>query len=67
MVLEMIAIGVIGAVYVTGNKDRKEKMRNIGFGIVDVTKDVVIGATIKTKELVKKIKEKNDSKPTDSN
>lgn len=46
MLLEMITIGAIGVTYLTGDKNRKEKMRKIGSSIVDVTG--------KTKELVKK-------------
>lgn len=67
MVLGIITIGVIGVTYFTGSKERKEKMRKIGSGIVDVTKEVAVEVAGKTKELVKKIKESQDSKPTDDN
>jgi hypothetical protein len=42
-------------------------MRKIGAGIVDVTKEVAVEVAGKTKELVKKMKEKQDSKTTDNN
>jgi hypothetical protein len=67
MVLELITIGAIGVTYFTGSKERKEKMRKIGSGIVDVTKEVAVEVAGKTKELVKKIKENQDSKTTDNN
>ena len=67
MVLGIITIGAIGVTYFTGSKERKEKMRKIGSGIVDVTKEVAVEVAGKTKELVKKIKENQDSKPTDNN
>lgn len=67
MVLGIITIGAIGVTYFTGSKERKEKMRKIGSGIVDVTKEVAVEIAGKTKELVKKMKEKQDSKPTDDN
>jgi hypothetical protein len=67
MVLGIITIGAIGVTYFTGSKERKEKMRKIGSGIVDVTKEVAVEVAGKTKELVKKMKEKQDSKTTDNN
>ena len=38
MVLEAITLGVIGAAYVTGDAERKQKMRKIGSDFVDVAK-----------------------------
>lgn len=38
MVLEAITLGVIGTAYVTGDADRKQKMRKIGSEFVDVAK-----------------------------
>ena len=38
MVLEAITLVVIGAAYVTGDADRKQKMRKIGSEFVDVAK-----------------------------
>lgn len=67
MVLGIITIGAIGVTYFTGSKERKEKMRKIGSGIVDVTKEVAVEIARKTKKLVKNIKEKQDSKSADNN
>ena len=67
MVLELITIGAIGITYFTGSMERKEKMRKIGSGIVDVTKEVAVEIAGKTKKLVKNIKEKQDSKSADNN
>ena len=67
MVLGIITIGAIGVTYLTGDKKRKEKMRKIGSGIVDVTKEVAVEIAGKTKKLVKNIKEKQDSKSADNN
>ena len=36
MVLEAITLGVIGVAYITGDDDRKQKMRKIGSEFVDV-------------------------------
>ena len=65
--LEIITLSAIGVTYLTGDKNRKEKMRKIGAGILDVTKEVAVEVAGKTKELVKKMKEKQDSKTTDNN
>lgn len=67
MVLEIITLSAIGVTYLTGDKNRKEKMRKIGAGILDVTKEVAVEVAGKTKELVKKMKEKQNSKTTDNN
>lgn len=67
MVLEIITLSAIGVTYLTGDKNRKEKMRKIGSGIVDVTKEVAVEIAGKTKKLVKNIKEKQDSKSADNN
>ena len=40
MVLGAITIGAIGVVYFTGNTVRKQKMRQIGSQVADVTKDI---------------------------
>lgn len=54
MVLETITIGVIGLTYVTGDDNRKAKMRKIGSEIVEVAgdtlKDVIdLGKTVTEK------------------
>ena len=61
MVLEVITLGVIGAAYVTGDAERKQKMRKIGSDFVDVAKSTAIDAVAFTKKTIQKIKtEKNN-------
>ena len=67
MILEIITIGAIGLTYFSSNEERKEKMHKIGSEIVDVTKEVAIEVAGKTKELAKKIKEKQNSKSSKNN
>lgn len=58
MVLEIITLGAIGVIYLTGDKERKDKLKKIGSGVVDVTKDVTRDVAEKTKTLIKKYKAK---------
>ena len=57
----LIALGVIGVTYVTGDSERKQKMKNIGSQIVEVTKEATVSAVKTTKTLVQKIKAKHDA------
>ena len=57
----LIALGVIGVTYVTGDSQRKQKMKNIGSQIVEVTKEATVSAVKTTKTLVQKIKAKHDA------
>ena len=52
---------VIGVTYVTGDSERKQKMKNIGSQIVEVTKEATVSAVKTTKTLVQKIKAKHDA------
>lgn len=61
MILELIILGVIGVIYVTGDSERKAKMRTIGKGIIDVTKEVVIDVCKITKSFMTKLKTKKES------
>ena len=61
MILELITLGVIGVIYVTGDSERKAKMRTIGKGIVDITKEVVIDVCKITKSFMTKLKTKKES------
>ena len=55
MVLEAITLGVIGAAYVTGDTDRKQKMRKIGSEFVDVAKTTASDTVAFTKKTIQKI------------
>lgn len=57
----LIALGVIGVTYVTGNPQRKQKMKNIGSQIVEVTKEATVSAVKTTKTMIQKIKAKHDA------
>ncbi len=57
----LIALGVIGVTYVTGDSQRKQKMRNIGSQIVEVTKEATVSAVKTTKTFVQKMKAKHDA------
>lgn len=57
----LIALGVIGVTYVTGDSQRKQKMRNIGLQIVEVTKEATVSAAKTTKTFVQKMKAKHDA------
>lgn len=64
MVLETITIGFIGLTYVTGDEDRKAKVRKIGSEIVDVAgetlKDVIdIGKSLTEKVRYSQMKKEN--------
>ena len=61
MILELIILGVICVIYVTGDSERKAKMRTIGKGIVDVIKEVVIDVCKITKSFMTKLKTKKES------
>ncbi len=56
MVLEAITLGVIGAAYVTGDAERKQKMRKIGSEFVDVAKTTASDTVAFTKKTIQKIK-----------
>ena len=62
MVLEAITLGVIGAAYVTGDADRKQKMRKIGSEFVDVAKTTASDTVAFTKKTIQKIKAKKADK-----
>ena len=62
MVLEAITLGVIGAAYVTGNADRKQKMRKIGSEFVYVAKATASDTVAFTKKTIQKIKAKKADK-----
>ena len=57
----LIALGVIGVTYVTGDSERKQKMKNIGSQIVEVTKEATVSAVKTTKTMIQKIKAKHDA------
>ena len=57
----LIALGVIGVTYVTGDSQRKQKMRNIGSQIVEVTKEATVSAVKTTKNMIQKMKAKHDA------
>ena len=57
----LIALGVIGVTYVTGDSQRKQKMKNIGSQIVEVTKEATVSAVKTTKTMIQKIKAKHDA------
>lgn len=56
MVLEAITLGVIGAAYVTGDAERKQKMSKIGSEFVDVAKTTASDTVAFTKKTIQKIK-----------
>lgn len=62
MVLEAITLVVIGAAYVTGDADRKQKMRKIGSEFVDVAKTTASDTVAFTKKTIQKIKVKKTDK-----
>ena len=62
MVLEAITLGVIGAAYVTGDADRKQKMRKIGSEFVDVAKTTASDTVDFTKKTIQKIKARKAEK-----
>ena len=62
MVLEIVTLGVIGATYISGDKERKEKMKTIGHDIVDVTKETVFTCGRGINAMCNKIKEKREAK-----
>lgn len=64
MVLGAITIGAIGVVYFTGNTVRKQKMRQIGSQVADVTKDVAGDVLYQTKGLIYKIQKNRAKKNT---
>lgn len=57
----LIALGVIGVTYVTGDSQRKQKMRNIGSQIVEVTKEATVSVAKTTKNMIQKMKAKHDN------
>ena len=57
----LIALGVIGVTYVTGDSQRKQKMRNIGSQIVEVTKEATVSAAKTTKNMIQKMTAKHDA------
>ena len=57
----LIALGVIGVTYVTGDSQRKQKMKNIGSQIVEVTKEATVSAVKTTKTLIQKNKAKHNA------
>lgn len=58
MVLGVIALGAIGAAYVTGDSLRKQKMRKVGSDCVEIATDTAVDVFDKSKELFEKIKGK---------
>ena len=64
MVLGAITIGAIGVAYFTGNSVRKQKMRQIGSQVADVTKDVAGDVLHQTKGLIYKIQKNRAKKNT---
>lgn len=56
MVLEAITLGVIGVTYVTGDAQRKQKMRKIGSDLVDVAKTTAQDTVAFTKNTIEKVK-----------
>ncbi|MDY5683597.1 MAG: hypothetical protein SPG48_08570 [Treponema sp.] len=62
MVLEAITLVVIGAAYVTGDADRKQKMRKICSEFVDVAKTTASDTVAFTKKTIQKIKAKKTDK-----
>ena len=62
MVLEAITLVVIGAAYVTGDADRKQKMRKIGSEFVDVAKTTASDTVASTKKTIQNIKAKKTDK-----
>lgn len=64
MVLGAITIGAIGVVYFTGNTVRKQKMRQIGSQVADVTKDIAGDVLNQTKHLIYKIQKNRTKKNT---
>ena len=62
MVLEAITLGVIGLAYVTGDAERKQKMRKIGSDFVDVAKTTASDTVDFTKRTIQKIKAKKADK-----
>lgn len=64
MVLGAITIGAIGVAYFTGNTVRKQKMRQIGSQVADVTKDVAGDVLNQTKHLIYKIQKNRAKKNT---
>ena len=62
MVLEAITLGVIGVAYITGDDDRKQKMRKIGSEFVDVAKTTASDTVAFAKKSIQKIKDKKADK-----
>lgn len=59
MVLGLVIAGVIGTIFVTGDRARKEKMKNIATGIYDVTRDVAQDIAAKVGETIEKCTSEN--------
>lgn len=66
MVLEVITLGVIGTAYVTGDSERKQKMRKIGSDVVDVAKTTAADTVSFTKKTIQKIQAKRAEKAENS-
>ena len=62
MVLEIVTLGVIGATYISCDKDRKDKMKKIGREIVDVTKTTAQETATGIKNIYKQTKAKHAEK-----
>lgn len=66
MILEAITLGVIGVTYVTGDAQRKQKMRKVGSDIVEITKAATRDAVAFAKDTIEEVKAKRAAKKNNS-
>lgn len=62
MIISLITLGVVGAVYLTGDAEKKLRMREVGSEIAEITKDTALDIAAFTKSSVSKIRAKRSSK-----
>ena len=62
MILEVVTLGVIGAAYVTGDSNRKQEIRKIGFEFIEVARATASDTVAFTKKTIQKIKAKKTDK-----
>lgn len=62
MIFSLITLGVVGAVYLTGDAEKKMMMREVGSEIAKIAKDTALDIAAFTKNSVSKIRAKRTTK-----
>ncbi len=62
MIFSLITLGVVGTVYLTGDAEKKLRMREVGSEIAGITKDTALDIAAFTKSSVSKIRAKRAAK-----